>query len=139
MTNYKNISLFEGLNSLRFFAAFLVVMHHSETIRHKNGLPNLNGLGLFKDGGVAVTFFFVLSGFLITQKNKLLTFSILCNNAIGDGWKVRRAIERFLKKLKRKKKIIRFVKRKITKNNRDEKTITFKRWSRSLKRCLIYN
>lgn len=66
MTNYKNISLFEGLNSLRFFAAFLVVMHHSETIRHKNGLPNLNGLGLFKDGGVAVTFFFVLSGFLIT-------------------------------------------------------------------------
>ncbi len=43
-----------------------------------------------------------LSGFLITKKNKLLTFSILCNNAIGDGWKVRRAIERFLKNIREK-------------------------------------
>jgi len=66
MTNYKNISFFNGLNSLRFFAALLVVLHHSETIRFKNGLPNLNWLGLFKDGSIAVTFFFVLSGFLIT-------------------------------------------------------------------------
>ena len=38
-----------------------------------------------------------LSGFLITKKNKLLIFSILTNNAIGDGWKVRRAYENFLK------------------------------------------
>lgn len=66
MTNYKNISFFNGLNSLRFFAALLVVLHHSETIRFKNELPNLNWLGLFKDGSIAVTFFFVLSGFLIT-------------------------------------------------------------------------
>lgn len=64
MTNYKNISLFEGLNSLRFFAAFLVVMHHSETIRHKNGLPNLNGLGLFKDGGFGCNFLCKLSGLI---------------------------------------------------------------------------
>jgi len=66
MYKYKNISFFKGLNSLRFFAAFLVVMHHSETIREKNGLFNFEWLGLFKNGVHAVTFFFVLSGFLIT-------------------------------------------------------------------------
>lgn len=63
---YKNIRFFEGLNPLRFFAAFLVVMHHSETIRKKSGLFNLEWLGLFRNGNNAVTFFFVLSGFLIT-------------------------------------------------------------------------
>lgn len=66
MRNYKNISFFEGLDSLRFFAALLVVMHHSEGIRHKHGLPDLLWLGLFRNGGTAVIFFFVLSGFLIT-------------------------------------------------------------------------
>jgi peptidoglycan/LPS O-acetylase OafA/YrhL len=66
MNKYKNISFFEGLNALRFFAALLVVMHHSETIRGKNGLYNLEWLGAFRNGGNAVTFFFVLSGFLIT-------------------------------------------------------------------------
>jgi len=66
MRNYKNISLFEGLNSLRFFAALLVVIHHSEGIRHKHGLNDLLWLGLFRNGGTAVIFFFVLSGFLIT-------------------------------------------------------------------------
>jgi peptidoglycan/LPS O-acetylase OafA/YrhL len=66
ITNYKTISLFEGLNSLRFIAAFLVLMHHCETIKSKNGLANLEWLGLFRNGGNAVTFFFVLSGFLIT-------------------------------------------------------------------------
>ncbi|MET6997743.1 acyltransferase family protein [Chitinophaga defluvii] len=66
MHNYKNISFFEGLNSLRFLAALLVVIHHAESIRHKYGLPNLSCLGLFRNGGTAVLFFFVLSGFLIT-------------------------------------------------------------------------
>ncbi len=66
MTNYKNITLFEGLNSLRFFAAFLVVLHHAETIRKKYELPNFQDIGLFRNGDNAVTFFFVLSGFLIT-------------------------------------------------------------------------
>jgi len=66
ITDFKNISLFPGLNSLRFIAAFLVLMHHSETIKKKNGLENLEWLGLFRNGGNAVVFFFVLSGFLIT-------------------------------------------------------------------------
>ncbi len=63
---YKSIKHFKGLNSLRFFAALLVLMHHTETIRNKNGLENLEWLGLFRNGVNAVTFFFVLSGFLIT-------------------------------------------------------------------------
>jgi peptidoglycan/LPS O-acetylase OafA/YrhL len=81
MYKYKNITFFEGLNSLRFFAAFMVVMHHTETIRKKNDLFNLEWLGLFRNGGNAVTFFFVLSGFLITylllkESNKTGTISI---------------------------------------------------------------
>jgi len=64
--DYKNISVFQGLNALRFIAAFLVVMHHGETIKKKNGIENFEWLGLFRNGGNAVTFFFVLSGFLIT-------------------------------------------------------------------------
>jgi peptidoglycan/LPS O-acetylase OafA/YrhL len=63
---YQSISYFKGLNAMRFFAASLVVMHHAETIRAKNGLANLDGWSLFKNGTNAVTFFFVLSGFLIT-------------------------------------------------------------------------
>lgn len=64
--DYKNISHFKGLNALRFIAAMLVVLHHGETIRKKNELVNFQWLGLFQNGGNAVTFFFVLSGFLIT-------------------------------------------------------------------------
>lgn len=41
-----------------------------------------------------------LSGFIITKKSKLLTFSILANNVMGDGWKVRRAIEHFVKNIR---------------------------------------
>ena len=64
--DYKNIKVFKGLNALRFFAAYLVLMHHSETIRHKNAIADFEWLGLFRNGSNAVTFFFVLSGFLIT-------------------------------------------------------------------------
>ena len=66
ITDYKNIIVFQGLNSLRFIAAFLVVIHHCETIKKKNGIENFQWFGLFRNGGNAVTFFFVLSGFLIT-------------------------------------------------------------------------
>jgi peptidoglycan/LPS O-acetylase OafA/YrhL len=57
---------FTGLNALRFFAAYCVVLHHGETIRHKFGLPNFEGYSFFQNGALAVSFFFVLSGFLIT-------------------------------------------------------------------------
>ena len=54
-TDYKNIKLFPGLNSLRFMAAFLVLMHHSETIKSKHGIVNFDWLGLFKNGDNIVT------------------------------------------------------------------------------------
>jgi peptidoglycan/LPS O-acetylase OafA/YrhL len=57
---------FPGLNALRFFAASLVVIHHAETIRLKFNLPNLKHFSFFQNGMLAVSFFFVLSGFLIT-------------------------------------------------------------------------
>ncbi|MBL7817606.1 MAG: acyltransferase [Saprospiraceae bacterium] len=57
---------FSGLNALRFFAAYFVVLHHGETIRAKYGLPNFEHYSFFRNGSLAVSFFFVLSGFLIT-------------------------------------------------------------------------
>ena len=63
---YSNISYFKGLNALRFFAAYLVLIHHLEQIRLKNNLFNFKEYSLFNNGGLAVSFFFVLSGFLIT-------------------------------------------------------------------------
>lgn len=63
---YRQITYFEGLNALRFFAAFLVLIHHGETVRKKYATIDFEWLSLFKNGGIAVEFFFVLSGFLIT-------------------------------------------------------------------------
>ena len=57
---------FPGLNALRFFAAYFVLLHHGETIRAKYGMPNLEEYSMFRNGSLAVSFFFVLSGFLIT-------------------------------------------------------------------------
>lgn len=56
---------FNGLNALRFFAASLVVLHHVEDIRHGANIFNLKDIDFFQNGGPAVAFFFVLSGFLI--------------------------------------------------------------------------
>lgn len=66
MRDYKAISHFKGLNTLRFIAAFLVVIHHAESLRKDHDLNHLKGYGLFENGQHAVSFFFVLSGFLIT-------------------------------------------------------------------------
>lgn len=57
---------FSGLNGLRFFAAFLVVVTHSESIRAKLGFFNISAWSVSRNGGLAVQFFFVLSGFLIS-------------------------------------------------------------------------
>jgi len=63
---YKRIKYFEGLSALRFFAAYFVVLHHAEQIRRKYEMVHLKDYSFFNNGSIAVTFFFVLSGFLIT-------------------------------------------------------------------------
>ena len=63
---YRNITNFPNLTPLRFIAAYLVVLFHVEETRKMFGLPNLTRFSLFNQGPLAVTFFFVLSGFLIT-------------------------------------------------------------------------
>jgi peptidoglycan/LPS O-acetylase OafA/YrhL len=53
----RNINYFTGLNALRFFAAYAVVLHHAEQIRMKHGMFNIKEYALFNNGGIAVTFF----------------------------------------------------------------------------------
>jgi peptidoglycan/LPS O-acetylase OafA/YrhL len=65
-TMYRNIRQFPNLTPLRFIAAYLVVIFHVEETRKMFGLPNLTQYSFFAHGPTAVTFFFVLSGFLIT-------------------------------------------------------------------------
>ena len=65
-TMYRNIRHFPNLTPLRFLAAYLVVIFHVEETRKMFGLQNLTRFSLFAQGPLAVTFFFVLSGFLIT-------------------------------------------------------------------------
>lgn len=57
---------FRGLNSLRFFAALFVVIGHIPMNQASAGLPSPAWGALFFRGAPAVSFFFTLSGFLIT-------------------------------------------------------------------------
>lgn len=59
---------YAGLNGLRFFAASSVVIYHGELVKMKLGLSNILWANPFiaNIGQMAVNFFFVLSGFLIT-------------------------------------------------------------------------
>lgn len=57
---------FKGLNSLRFLAAFFVVLGHIPLNQESAGLPHPNRAAFFFRGSFAVNFFFALSGFLIT-------------------------------------------------------------------------
>lgn len=73
---------FPGLNGLRFISALAVIITHIELMKDKLGYENLWLDPLFhKLGGLGVSFFFVLSGFLITfllikEKNQNGYFSI---------------------------------------------------------------
>lgn len=73
---------FPGLNGLRFFAAFAVIITHIELIKSVFGYKNMWRHPLvFNLGGLGVVFFFVLSGFLITyllftEKNNKGTISV---------------------------------------------------------------
>lgn len=63
MSKHKWFYNFDGL---RFFAALLVVIAHIETIKEVLGFPSLYNYSFFTyTAPLAVTFFFVLSGFLI--------------------------------------------------------------------------
>lgn len=57
---------FKGLNSLRFLAALFVVIGHIPLNQESLGLPHPAYGALFFRGAPAVSFFFALSGFLIT-------------------------------------------------------------------------
>jgi peptidoglycan/LPS O-acetylase OafA/YrhL len=58
---------FPGLNGLRFWAAFFVILHHVEQFKLWQHLPNLFKSNFFESiGHQGVALFFVLSGFLIT-------------------------------------------------------------------------
>lgn len=68
MPKQTNRVYFPNLNSIRFFAALAVVIHHIELTKHWFGLPNIYTTsfvgGVF--GQLGIILFFVLSGFLIT-------------------------------------------------------------------------
>ena len=58
---------FPNFNGLRFFAALAVIIHHTEQFKSFYEIENHWGLNSIKIiGNLGVTFFFVLSGFLIT-------------------------------------------------------------------------
>src|SRR6186713_361533 len=61
-----NSSWLPGLNALRFFTASLVVFMHVHSGQGMLGLPQLPAWPILFQRLYAVSFFFVLSGFLIT-------------------------------------------------------------------------
>lgn len=78
--DFQGISHFNRFNAFRFIAASLVLLHHAESLREQFGLFNLKAYALFRNGSNAVTFFFVLSGFLITY---LLLKELKASGIIG--------------------------------------------------------
>lgn len=62
----QSVKYLPGLNSLRFFAAFFVVISHANLALIKLGVYPNNTATFLNRGGDAVDFFFTLSGFLIT-------------------------------------------------------------------------
>lgn len=59
---------FANLNTLRFIAAFVVIIAHTEQIKFAKGLSNIYDIPFIEImGSLSVDLFFVLSGFLITS------------------------------------------------------------------------
>ncbi len=81
-TNTLQTDHFPNLNALRFMAASMVLVGHTEQIKGWHGYKSyfLQFPFLFQGGHLAVIFFFVLSGFLIThiirQKSLVNKFSV---------------------------------------------------------------
>jgi len=55
----------EGLNTLRFIAAALVLIQHAWSQLNAMDIPYAEGVCIFRQGRKAVNFFFTLSGFLL--------------------------------------------------------------------------
>ena len=67
LVNNRMKVFFPNLNSLRFLAALLVIVHHIEQYKEILGLPNFyHNHTIQLMSKIGVTLFFVLSGFLIT-------------------------------------------------------------------------
>lgn len=62
----REVIYFKGLNAFRFIVAVLVVLVHLEDATKNLHAGNFHLFPLANIGGLAVTFFFVLSGCLIT-------------------------------------------------------------------------
>src|SRR3954447_279690 len=62
------ITRLHNLDGLRFFSALIVVLGHVESFKSLHfHMPSYYNVSFFLNGGtIAVTFFFALSGFLIT-------------------------------------------------------------------------
>ena len=78
----RQIIYFPGLNGLRFLSALAVIITHVELMQDKLGLENLwDNLLIHNLGVIGVSFFFVLSGFLITylmieERDNFKSFSV---------------------------------------------------------------
>lgn len=74
---------FPNLCGLRFIAAFAIIIHHLEQTKSSLNYNNYWNLAFIKNLDLGVTFFFVLSGFLITYlllSEKLKTKNISIKN-----------------------------------------------------------
>lgn len=79
------------LTSLRFFAAAEVVIFHLAPVRPGEAGPDGLLSGLASGGHAAVTFFFVLSGFVLSYVHAGETEQVGCNVSTATFWRLRLA------------------------------------------------